>query len=73
MRSLNDRLTNRIIYNKKLINYGFKIHDNKYMYSEKICNNQFEMIVEIKDNIMTSKLIDLVNDIVKRFATINLR
>ena len=62
MRSLNDRLTNRIIYNKKLINYGFKMYDNKYMYGEKICNNQFEMIVEIKDNLVTSKLIDLVDE-----------
>lgn len=62
MRNLNDRLKNRIIDNKKLLNYGFKIQDNKYMYSEKICNNQFEMIVEIKDNLVTSKLIDLVNE-----------
>ena len=62
MRNLNDRLKNRIIDNKKLINYGFKMYDNKYMYSEKICNNQFEMIVEIKDNLVTSKLIDLVDE-----------
>ena len=62
MRNLENRLKNRIIDNKKLINYGFKMYDNKYMYSEKICNNQFEMIVEIKDNLVTSKLIDLVNE-----------
>lgn len=62
MRSLNDRLKNRIIDNKKLINYGFKIQDNKYVYRKKICNNQFEMIVEIKDNLVTSKLIDLLNE-----------
>lgn len=62
MRNLNDRLKNRIIDNKKLINYGFKMYDNKYMYNEKICNNQFEMIVEIKDNLVTSKLIDLLNE-----------
>ena len=62
MRNLNDRLKNRIKDNKKLINYGFKMYDNKYMYSEKICNNQFERIVEIKDNLVTSKLIDLLNE-----------
>ena len=62
MRNLENRLKNRIIDNKKLLNYGFKMYDNKYMYSEKICNNQFEMIVEIKDNLVTSKLIDLLNE-----------
>ena len=62
MRNLENSLKNRIIDNRKLINYGFKMHDNKYMYSEKICNNQFEMIVEIKDNLVISKLIDLVNE-----------
>ena len=62
MRNLENRLKNRIMNNKKLINYGFKMYDNKYMYSERICNNQFEMIVEIKDNLVTSKLIDLLNE-----------
>lgn len=62
MRNLENSLKNRIIDNRKLINYGFKMQDNKYMYSERICNNQFEMIVEIKDNLVTSKLIDLLNE-----------
>ena len=62
MRYLEDNMKKRVLNNNNLKKYGFKIQDNKKIYREKICNNQFEMIVEIKDNIMTSKLIDLVNE-----------
>ena len=62
MRYLEDNMKKRVLNNNNLKKYGFKIQDNKKIYREKICNNQFEMIVETKDNIMTSKLIDLVNE-----------
>lgn len=62
MRNLENSLKNRIIDNRKLINYGFKMQDNKYIYCEKIYNNQFEMKVEVKENTIKSKLIDLLNE-----------
>lgn len=61
MRNLENQLSNKKIINIKLLKYGFKKKDNKYIYKHKICNNQFEMIVEIKDDSMTSKLIDLAS------------
>ena len=58
----NIELKNRVINNSNLTKYGFKDQEEKYVYSKKICNKQFEMIVELKNNKMTAKLIDLMND-----------
>ncbi len=61
MRNLEYMLKNRVINNSSLIEYGFIKLGKKYEYSTEICNNQFEMIVQMQDNKMTSKLIDLMN------------
>lgn len=58
---LNNELKNRKIDYKKLLDYGFKKEQNKYLYKEKIFNNQFEIIVEVLNHSMTSKLIDAIN------------
>lgn len=58
----NIELRNRVINNNDLIKYGFEKQEEKFSYSKKIYNNQFEMIVELKNNKMTSKLIDLMNE-----------
>lgn len=61
MQMLNNELKNRKIDYKKLLDYGFKKEQNKYLYKEKIFNNQFEIIVEVLNHSMTSKLIDAIN------------
>lgn len=62
MRNLEQRLKNRVINNNQLIIYGFKKQKEKYIYITNICENQFEIIVEVINNNMTSKLIDLGNE-----------
>ena len=59
MRNLNDRLKNRKINSKALLEYGFKEEDNKYIYKTSIGNNQFELKVVISEKDSYSKLIDL--------------
>lgn len=59
MRNLDKDLKNRLINYDKLLKYGFIKQNNKYVFSEKIFNNQFEMIIEISDKIQTAKLIDV--------------
>ncbi len=54
-------LKNKIINHNKLLEYGFKKEQNKYLYKEKICNNQFEIIIEVLNNNMTSKILDAIN------------
>ena len=61
MQMLDNELKSRKIDYKKLLDYGFKKEQNKYLYKEKICNNQFEIIVEVLNHSMTSKLIDAKN------------
>ncbi len=58
----NIELRNRVINNNDLIKYGFEKQEEKFSYSKKIYNNQFEIIMELKNNKMTSKLIDLMNE-----------
>ena len=58
----NIELKNRVINNKDLTKFGFEKQEGKYLFSKKICNNQFEMIVELQNYKMTSKLIDLMNE-----------
>ena len=62
MRNLEKELKNKTIDYKKLLEYGFVKENNCYIFKNKIYNNQFEMIVEISDNIKASKLIDIENE-----------
>ena len=62
MRNIEYMLKNRVINSSSLIKYGFTKQENKYVYNKNICEGQFEMIVEMQDNKMTSKLIDLMNE-----------
>lgn len=54
MRNLEKELKNRTIDNRKLQKYGFI--DN--IYKAKILQNQFEIIVEVNNNTMTSRILD---------------
>lgn len=62
MRNLDEKLKNRIININKLTKFGFEKYNNIYIYKENICDNQFEMIVEVEKNKMKSKLMDLMNE-----------
>lgn len=62
MRNLNNELENRNINYKKLIKYGFKKENNKYIYKKKIQDNQFEVNVIISDKENYARLIDLENE-----------
>ena len=62
MRELNHELKNKKIINKKLLEYGFKEEKNSYIYKTNICDEQFEVVVEFKDNTLKSKLIDLASE-----------
>ena len=55
----------RILNNEKyqankqsLLEYGFIKENKTYRYIKNIINNEFQVLVEYKDNIMTSKLIE---------------
>lgn len=62
MRILDNELKNKTINYNELPKYGFIKANEIYTYKTKIYDEQFEMIVEVKENTMTSKLIDLVNE-----------
>ena len=62
MRRLVNELKNRAINYSKLIEYGFINKNGTYTYKNKIYNEQFELIVEVMDAEITSKLIDLANE-----------
>lgn len=62
MRSLDDKLKNRKINYKQLLEYGFKKKNDVYTYETKIHNDQFEINVIISDKENYSKLIDLENE-----------
>ena len=58
------KLTMELFKNYKLIeenllNYGFIKGNNGYIYKKKIHNDDFELVVSIKDKKIDSKLIDL--------------
>lgn len=61
MRNLENDLKNKAINTQKLLEYGFSLEGEKYQYKKKLQNNQFEVIVEVKNQTMTSKIIDLDN------------
>ena len=55
-----------------LINYGFIKENNTYFYKTNIHNNEFMLIVSIKDKLIDSKLIDLsFNEEYKLIDSIN--
>lgn len=62
MRNLDNELKNKKIDYKKLLNYGFIKDNKKYIYKTQIIDGQFEITVEVQDNKVTSKLIDLFNE-----------
>ena len=52
----------------KLIDYGFKKIQDKYVYETKFLNDSFKCIIEIKDNKITGNVYDLeFNDIYDQF------
>ena len=62
MRNLNIKFKNRKIDYEKLLIYGFKNENDKYIYKTRIQNNQFEVNVIISNEESYSKLIDLENE-----------
>ena len=46
----------------KLISYGFKLEGNKYIYSKKIHNDEFNVIVSVSDENITSKVVEIDNN-----------
>lgn len=44
---------------EKLLKYGFKKIDDKYIYEKKFINGDFKVIITIVDNYVTGKVIDL--------------
>ena len=62
MRNLDNKLKNRKINYEKLLKYGFKKENKKYIYKTKIQNNQFEVNIIISDKENYAKLIDIENE-----------
>ena len=62
MRKFEKELKNKAINETALLKYGFTKKQNGYVYNTTICNDQFEMLVEVQGNQMTSKLIDCASD-----------
>ncbi len=60
MRKLINELKTKSIDIQKLLNYGFIKYQDSYRYKTKICNDKFEMIVELKNNELTSILKDVL-------------
>ena len=63
MRNLEKYFTKRAINYSKLIKYGFKKDENKYIYKTKILDNAFEVKVIISDTEKYSKIIELEDNI----------
>lgn len=61
MRILENELKNKKINYDELLKYGFIQENGTYLYKTKIYNEQFEIDVTIKNNKMSSKLVDLIN------------
>ena len=59
MRDLKNRFKNREIDYSKLLNYGFIKANNNYHYEKSICNEHFNVIVDISKNTLKSQVIDL--------------
>ena len=59
MRNLDNKLRDRKVDNKKLLEYGFRKENEKYIYKTKIQNNQFEVNLIIANYENYAQLIDL--------------
>lgn len=59
MRDLSKTLKDREIDFGKLLSYGF---DTSYKYETNICDNQFKVVVELKENRKVSWVVDLVSN-----------
>ena len=62
MRNLEQEFKNKSIDYNKLLEYGFVKEKHRYIFKNKIYNDQFEIIVDISENKKTSKLIDIENE-----------
>lgn len=57
---IEEELFNKYVVNTdKLIDYGFKLENNKYIYEILFMDNSFKAIIEIDNNIVKGKVIDL--------------
>ncbi len=62
MRSLEKELENKKLELNKLIDYGFKKNNNKYIYTKRLSNDNFLVHIEITDFAkITSKIMDIEN------------
>lgn len=59
MRNLSNEFRNKRIDFEKLLKYGFVKENNKYIYNQKISNNEFSVNIVITNLEQYSKLIDL--------------
>lgn len=58
-RKLDNSFTNREIDYDKLLSYGFKMDNNRYIYNKKICDDTFLVEVIISNKEKYSRVIDL--------------
>lgn len=62
MRSLEKELENKKLELNKLIDYGFKKNNNKYIYTKRLSNDNFLVHIEITNFAkITSKIMDIEN------------
>ena len=52
-------LKNRKIDYDSLLKFGFTYENDNYIYKEKILNNEFEVLITIDNNIVTTKLVEI--------------
>ena len=62
MRNLEILLENKSIDDTKLEEFGFKKNKNEFLYKDKICDEQFEVVISISEKKKFSKVIDLLNE-----------
>ncbi len=58
MKLINDLFKKYKLEEEKLIEYGFVFNDGIYFYKKLINNNEFELIITIKNKMIDGKLID---------------
>lgn len=59
MRNLDKYFENKNIEYDKLLEYGFILNNNNYIFDKNINNNNFKVVVEISQTKKTSKVLDL--------------